>query len=428
MRHDPGQNTDHAAGQDAARSGARRVLILASWFPSPAQPGLGSFVLDQAQALRSHRGLDVRVLSGRPMPIDTLRPWATVGGLRRWRDALAATAWREHDGVPVLDVPYPAGTPFPVISNARAYARAMAAVADGVRARFAFDVIHAHTTYLDGTAGVQLARRFGVGCVVTEHTGPFADLMRRPWTRRRVVNTLSRVDRAFAVSEALAAEMRRWLPAAVGGRVGVLRNGVDPDLFTAAAHPAPDPRRPRVGAIGVFRAVKDPESLLRAFAGLRAAVPGAELHLVGDGELAPLVRDRSATLGIADAVHRHGALDRAALASFLRETCDVLVISSRVETFGLAALEALACGKPVVSTRCGGPEEIVDHPTLGRLCPVGDVPALTAALRDVCARLPEFDAEALRGSAVGRFALAEVARDLHAAYDDLVATRTRSRR
>lgn len=427
MRDDQGQNTDPAARQDAARLGARRVLILASWFPSPAQPGLGSFVLDQAQALRRHRGLDVRVLSGRPMPIDTARPWATWSGLRRWRDALAAAAWRDHAGMPVLDVPYPAGAPLPVLSNARAYAGAMTAVAERVRASFSFDVIHAHTTYLDGTAGVQLARRFGVGCVVTEHTGPFADLMRRPWTRRRVVKTLSTVDRAFAVSEALAAEMRSWLPDAVGGRVGVLRNGVDPELFTPAARHAPDPRRPRVGAIGVFRAVKDPESLLRAFAGLRAAVPGAELHLVGEGELAPLVRDRCAALGIANAVHQHGALDRAGLADFLRETCDVLLISSRVETFGLAALEALACGKPVVSTRCGGPEEIVDNPMLGRLCPVGDVPALTAALRDVCARLSEFDATALRRSAVERFALADVARDLHAVYDDLLAARTRSR-
>ena len=230
------------------------MLVLASWFPSPAQPGLGSFVLDQAQALRRHRGLDVRVLSGRPVPIDTLRPWATVGGLRRWRDALAAAAWREHGGVPVLDVPYPAGAPLPVVSNARAYARAMAAVAGGVRASFAFDVIHAHTTYLDGTAGVRIARRFGVGCVVTEHTGPFADLMRRPWIRRRVVKTLSTVDRAFAVSEALAAEMRRWLPAAMGRRISVLRNGVDPELFTPAARHAPDPRRPRVAARGVVRA------------------------------------------------------------------------------------------------------------------------------------------------------------------------------
>lgn len=360
------------------------------------------------------------------MPVDTLRPWATVGALRRWRDALAAAAWREHGGVPVLDVPYPAGSPLPVVSNARAYARAMAAVAGRVRASFPFDVIHAHTTYLDGTAGVQLARRFGLGCVVTEHTGPFADLMRRPWTRRRVVRTLAAVDRAFAVSEALATEMRRWLPGAVGRRVGVLRNGVDPQLFTPAARHTPDPRRPRVGAIGVFRPVKDPESLLSAFAGLRAAVPGAELHLVGDGELAARVRDRCAALGIADAVHQHGALDRTGLAEFLRETCDVLAISSRVETFGLAALEALACGKPVVSTRCGGPEEIVDHPMLGRLCPVGDVPALTAALQDVCARLLEFDAAALRRSAVERFALADVARDLHAVYDDLVAAHTGS--
>lgn len=403
----------------------RRVLVLASWFPSPAQPGLGSFVLDQVVALR-HRGLDVRVLSGRPLPIDTLRPWATVAGLRRWRAGLREIAWREHAGVPVLDVPYPLGAPLPCGSNAHAYARAIAMVAGDVRAAFPFDIVHAHTTYLDGTAAACLAQRFGVGCVLTEHTGPFSDLMRRPWIRRRMQKTLAAVDRVFAVSETLATEMRRWLPEATARRVLVLRNGVDPALFAPAARHAPDPQRPRIGAIGVFHAVKDPESLLGAFQQLRAGVPGAELHLVGDGPLAPMVRSRAAALGLADAVRWPGTLNRAELATFLRERCDVLAISSRVETFGLAALEALACGKPVVSTRCGGPEEIVDAPTLGRLCAVGDVPALAAALQDVCARLRDFDPQALHRSAVQRFALADVARDLHAAYDTVAAAHARS--
>lgn len=377
------------------------------------------------QALRQ-RGLDVRVLSGRPMPLDTLRPWATVAGLHRWRNVVRRSVWREQAGVPVLDVPYLAGAPLPWVSNAHAYAQAMSAVAAEVRAAFPFDIVHAHTTYLDGSAAVRLARRFGVGCVLTEHTGPFADLMRSPWIRRRMRRTLATVDRAFAVSEALAAEMRRWLPDGVARRVGVLRNGVDPRLFSPAAHHAPDPRHPRVGAIGVFRAVKDPESLLLAFQRLHTAVPGAELHLVGDGELAPMVRARAAALGLANAVHWHGPLSRTELATFLRDGCDLLAITSRTETFGLAALEALACGKPVVSTRCGGPEEIVDGPTLGRLCAIDDVPALAAALQDVCARLRDFDPQTLHRAAVARFALADVARDLHAAYDAVAAAHARS--
>ncbi len=402
----------------ADRARVRRVLVLASWFPRPEQPGLGSFVQEQVRALRDVCGIDVRVVAGRPMAVDTLRPWRTMAATRRWRAALDAAAWRDEGGVPVLDVPYLTGSPLPLGSNARAYAKAIAAVADRARSEFAFEVVHAHTTYLDGTSGVQLARRFGVGCIVTEHTGPFADLVRRPWIRRRVASTLRAADRVFAVSRALSADMQRCVP---GAKVDVLRNGVDAQLFHAPERQVADPAHPRIAAVGVCRAVKGPDLLLRAFAGLRARVPGAVLHLVGGGELAGAVRAEAKRLGIAPTWHEH--MDRGAFARFLREVCDVLVVSSRAETFGLAALEAMACGKPVVSTRCGGPEDFLGPPELGALVPVGDVAAMTTALVETCARLRSFDPQQIHAAAVSRFALADVARELHAIYDAVHAAR-----
>jgi glycosyltransferase involved in cell wall biosynthesis len=84
------------------------------------------------------------------------------------------------------------------------------------------------------------------------------------------------------------------------------------------------------------------------------------------------------------------------VARLLREGCDLFVLASDSETFGVALVEALACGKPAVATDCGGPREVLAGPGLGALCPAGDEAALAAALLSAVRALPGFDPARLR--------------------------------
>jgi glycosyltransferase involved in cell wall biosynthesis len=111
------------------------------------------------------------------------------------------------------------------------------------------------------------------------------------------------------------------------------------------------------------------------------------------------------------------------VARLLREECDLLVIASTFETFGVVVIEALASGKPVVSTRCGGPEDVLGDPALGALCPREDAGALAGAILDVARRLPSLDGARIRESAVQRFDLRVIARDLEAVYQEIAADR-----
>ena len=402
----------------------QRVLVLANWFPHDSQPGLGSFVLEQVQALREFGELDVRVVSGRPFWVNTLRPLVMRRGVRNWREAIGKVAWREQDGVPVLDVPYLVGAPFPVLTHSRTYTAALQRALPTVRAAFRFDLIHAHTAYLDGTAALRIGRQYEVPVVLTEHTGPFAQLMRRWPIRRRTLRTIRSADRCFAVSPALAAEIRAWLPTKERNRVGVLRNGIDMRAFRPPAQWSPDPSRPRIGSIGAFETVKNPSLLLGAFANLRKKVPAAELHMIGDGPLAAEVRARAVELGLRDAIRFLGRLPRHDVATFLRDVCDVLVVSSHAETFGVAAVEALASGKPVVATRCGGPESIITTPELGMLCANDDADALTDAMLAVVDRLREFRPDRIRADVAARYAADSLAIELASLYQGVAGRQT----
>jgi glycosyltransferase involved in cell wall biosynthesis len=137
-------------------------------------------------------------------------------------------------------------------------------------------------------------------------------------------------------------------------------------------------------------------------------------------ELSRRIRD----LGLTGHVRVLGFLPRPQVASLLRDECDVLVLPSQAETFGCVLVEALASGKPVVATRCGGPEDIVTHPGLGALCPPGDVQALAQALLETIRRLPEFRPQEIREEALRRFSYQRLASDLHGLYRQALGQRS----
>jgi N-acetyl-alpha-D-glucosaminyl L-malate synthase BshA len=139
--------------------------------------------------------------------------------------------------------------------------------------------------------------------------------------------------------------------------------------------PEGDSCRPALGPPGAkvlmhisnFRPVKRIPDVVRTFAKVRKAMP-AVLVLVGDGPERPAAEGLVTELGLADDVRFLGKVD--AVADLLR-CADLFLLPSESESFGLAALEALACGVPVIASRVGGLVEVVQEGA-GALVPVGD--------------------------------------------------------
>ena len=121
-----------------------------------------------------------------------------------------------------------------------------------------------------------------------------------------------------------------------------------------------------------FREVKRVKDVVRVFARIRRAMP-ATLIMVGDGPDREDAENEARELGVSGDVRFLGRLD--SVASLLQCT-DLFVLPSQTESFGLAALEAMACGSPVVASRAGGLPEVVDDGVNGILEPVGSVEAM----------------------------------------------------
>jgi glycosyltransferase involved in cell wall biosynthesis len=393
------------------------VLIVSHLFPRPGQLISGTFVLDQVKALRA-QGVDARVLSGRFVIARRPRQWLVH---RKAGPVISRTEW---EGVPVYDVECPVW--LPQVGYPYHYRSAVTAAALKLAREFPFEVIHAHTSLLDGFAAAEIGRSLRLPYIVTEHSTTIR-AWRSNFVYRRILNqVVAGAALVFAVSEALRRTLCEGSRVEGQSRVSVLPNGVDLTLFSPAVEWAPNPEAPRIAFVGRLAPVKNVSGLLRAFSMLRADFSDARLRILGDGpqreELASLARE----LGIGDAVTFEGASPRQRVAEVLRHWADCLVLPSFVETFGCVVIESLACGKPVVATPSGGPEEILIGDELGKLVPIGDVQALAEGLKKVVMGLRESDPLRLRESVRSRFSVEAISEKLRQTYCGLSASESTS--
>ena len=255
-----------------------------------------------------------------------------------------------------------------------------------------YDLVHAHY-WLSGVVGLLLRERWGVPVLQMFHTlarakngaaRRFADL--EPSVRldeeQRIVRHVDGLVAASVVERhTLVADYGAAAP-----HTTVIPCGVDTELFRPVAR---DAARARVDAgdgplilyVGRIAPVKGLETLLDAVARLRAAGSAIRLLVVGGEADEPRegheaeIRRRVDALGVREAVRFVGAQPQETLRDYYA-AADVTVLPSYYESFGMVALEAMACGSPVIGSRVGGLATTVRDGVTGFLVPDGDVGAL----------------------------------------------------
>jgi N-acetyl-alpha-D-glucosaminyl L-malate synthase BshA len=206
----------------------------------------------------------------------------------------------------------------------------------------------------------------------------------------------------------------------------VIRNFVNCDVYVARPELIAQ-MRPRYAApdekllvhLSNFRPVKRVSDVVEVFARVAAAMP-ARLLLIGDGPDRSTAEYLARELGVFDRIHFLGKQDNV---NELLPLADLMLMPSEMESFGLAALEAMACRVPAIATRVGGVSELIDDGRNGLLFEVGDVASMSEAaialLQDP-ARLEELSA-ASRKTAQDQFCASTIIGKYESYYRHILA-------
>jgi N-acetyl-alpha-D-glucosaminyl L-malate synthase BshA len=254
------------------------------------------------------------------------------------------------------------------------YDLALASTMRAVMADRGLDILHVHYA-VPHALSAHLAREMLSGCrariVTTLHGTDITILGRDPSYRDVIRFGMERSDAVVCVSDWLEQQTREVF--AFDGPIHVLSNFVDQKRFKPRSDR--ELRRELGGDdhqlivhTSNFRPLKRTPDAIEV---LRLLGPDsrAVLLMVGDGPDLQLVRDTAARRGLTDRVRFLGEVsDTEAITA----TADVALFPSESESFGLAALEAMACAVPVVAARVGGLPEVVEHGVSGYLHEVGD--------------------------------------------------------
>ena len=288
------------------------------------------------------------------------------------------------------------------------------------------ELLAAHNVFPDGTAAVYLGKKLGIPTIVILHGSDINNFALNPIPRNRRLRyeiewTLRNTDGIIAVSADL--KRKAEMLGAVSDKVYVVPNGVDTGLFRPLARKSCEEKLvlvkglSRILFIGNFVHVKGLDILIESMGRLVKKFPRVELVLIGGKKNSREERalmKHAARVGISGIVRSVGIISNKNIPVWMCAS-DVLVLPSRSEGFGVVLVEAIACGIPVISTRSGGPEDIVTNES-GILVEPESIDELTVAMEKFCDGSFNCNRDKLAGLVRGRFDYKTVSRRLADVY------------
>lgn len=390
------------------------IFVVPSWYPSEVNPLSGIFIKEQLEAI-ADLAPDLRIilsLWGHDDSLFSLRQPKSWTRLLRWRFRGRESEFSQCNGVEQIcskRFTWSDRLPF---GGHRQLIRVNRRNFQLAQDRWGpVDLIHAHVSYPAGYIALVLAQQYGVPYVLTEHMGPFPFL-----SLMRTGRPIDEIEHAFAgaaISMAVSPALAESVASFGYSKPIVVPNMVDERHFS--------PGRPRKDKMVFFTlcAVSEKKGighLLEAIALWNPPAEKFEFVIGGDGPQRAQYEAQASSLGLADRVRWLGAISREQAPELFRQ-CHVFVMPSWHESFGIVYVEAMACGKPVIATRCGGPESIV-HERNGLLVDVGDVSGLANAMRTMAAHWDRYDADLIRQDFEARFSRQAVVGQLRLVYID----------
>ncbi len=284
------------------------------------------------------------------------------------------------------------------------------------------DLIQTFKSFPPAYIGWKLKQKYQVPVVNMEYQGPFSSYAEEPYCMKRALSAIGNIDRTIYTKFQTGVIRSYGIPA---DRLGHGHFGINTDRFgfdeqTYLKRKSEiTKKRAKLLVIGRVDEEKGFKYLINSTSILVKEYPEIQLSIVGPkGNCFEWAMNKIKLLHIEKNVRYLGVVQRDDLPKVINEH-DILVIASLIETLGLTMLEAFSCGKPVVATRCGGPEEFINE-NIGILVPVRDSSALAHGIRQAIRNYHNYDPKVIREYALKNYGYGVVTKRFQRLYDELL--------
>lgn len=362
-----------------------RVLMLPSWYHYKRNPSAGNFILNQAKALARTGKADVTILNWgqNEFQLRIRDPLHSLGALKGRVLSRRSTRILEA-GLNELSIPHITWTSHFLKGN-------IERLANKVNLDFTPDLIHAHVAFPAGYLAMLLSQKLGVPYVITEHSGPFPfpEFVSSRGISPLILEPLHKAARIVSVSSFLRQEIK----SKTGLDSLVIPNSLDTSLFQPG-NPPPSDGLFRLFCLSGLNVEKGATDLLQALKIASQMNTNFHLNWGGQGKLQNDMPRLLEQYGLEDRVTLLGGLKPESTVSYY-QGCDCFVMPSRLESFSMVVLEAMACGKPIIATNCGGPRDLLSE-ECGILVPKQNPLALAKAIARMSQKYSEYSIEKIR--------------------------------
>jgi len=369
------------------------VMIVSRGYPTNKYKMNGIFEFDQAKALakEGHKVVFAAI---------------DVRSLRRWRKW--GIEQQKIQGVNVYVINIPVGR-LPKLILHKVTIIALSILYKLILKKLGKpDVIHAHFTNL-GYAALTLKNKINVPLVITEHSS----LIIKPIIDDQLFNTAKEAymhaDAVIAVSPSLVNVIKNKF------NINALYvpNIVDTSVFSYSVRD--ESKTFNFVSTGNLRIIKRMDLTVKAFYSAFHDDSSVTLTIFGEGAERPKIEALIKEFNIESRVVLMGTCSREVISEKLKNS-DCFVLASRAETFGVAYVEALATGVPVIATKCGGPETFVNKDN-GLLIPVDGLDELVIAMKYMYQNIKIFDKEKISDQIKSKFSPEQISKKLVEVYE-----------
>ncbi|GAB6168162.1 glycosyltransferase family 4 protein [Clostridium carnis] len=274
------------------------------------------------------------------------------------------------------------------------------------------DIVHAHCGLYGGYVAKIIKDKYNIPYVITEHSSNVLNNNIDGYNKKLLCNGYKNADCLISVSKKLKDKMRKF----TNNNIKVIPNIVDTTKFTPKRLKEND--KFRFISVSFLNKNKCVDLTIKAFFKSFNNMDNVELYIIGDGFEKDNLKNLIIKLKLESKVKLIGSVQRENLATYLNEA-HCFVLPTLYETFGVAYIEALACGLPIIATKSGGPEDFFNE-NLGYIINVSDEEALIEAMTSVFNDYKKFDSKYISEYIKGKFSPKVIVNSLENVYKEVI--------